>query len=193
MRRNGGRHAYGDALRAIGKKIGKCRRQHHRFFAGTVVRAAEVYRVFVDAIDQQPRNFRQPRFRVAHSRRVIAVDISKVALPVHQRIALGKVLCEPHQRVVDGLVAVRVEIAHHVADDFGGLLESGPGVEPQLPHAIKNAAMHRLEPIARIGQRAVHDRGKGVGEVAFFERFAQRDLFNLAFLGGISLFPMLDS
>ena len=56
-------------------------------------------------------------FGVAHRGRVIAVDIAEIALPVDQRIALGEILREPHQRVVDRLVAVRMEIADHVADD----------------------------------------------------------------------------
>ena len=33
--------------------------------------------------------------------------------------------------------------------------------------------MHRLQPIARIGQRAVHDRGQRIRQIAFLKSLAQ--------------------
>ena len=184
MRRDRGRHADRDALRAVGKQIGKGGRQHHRLFIRAVIGRAKIDRVLVDAVDQQPRDFGQPRLGVAHGGSVIAVDIAEIALPVDQRIALREILREPHQRVIDRLVAVRMEIAHHVADDLGGFLERRARIEPQQPHAVQNAAVYRLEAVARIGQRAVHDRGERVSEIALFQRLAQRDLFDVAFVGG---------
>ncbi len=50
---------------------------------------------------------RQPRFGIPHGGCVIAVDIAEVALAVDQRIAHGEILRQPHQRVIDGLVAMR--------------------------------------------------------------------------------------
>ncbi len=184
VRRDGGRHADGDALRAVGEQIGKRRRQHHRLAAGAVISRAEIDRVFVDAVEQQARDFGEARLGVAHGGGVIAVDVAEIALPVDQRIALREILRQPHQRVVDRLVAVRMEIAHHVADHLGRFLERGIGVEPQHAHAVEDAAVHGLEAVARVRQRAVHDGGERVGEVALFQRLAQRDLFHLAFVGG---------
>ena len=51
VRRDRGGHADRDALRTVGKQVRKRRRQHHGFFTGPIVGAAEVNRVFVDAID----------------------------------------------------------------------------------------------------------------------------------------------
>ena len=187
VRRDRRRHADRDALRAVGEQIGKGRRQHHRLFAGAVVGRAEIDRVLVDAVDQEARDFGQARFGVAHGGRVIAVDVAEIALPVDQRIALGEILREPHQRVVDRLVAVRMEFADDVADHPGRFLEGGAGIEPQLPHGIEQPPMHGLEAVARIRQRAVHDRGQRIGEIALFERVAQRDLFNLALVRGKSV------
>ena len=87
----------------------------------------------------RPRDLGQPRFGVAHGGGIIAVDIAEIALPVDQRIALGEILREAHQRVVDRLVAMRMELAHHVADDLGGLLERGAGIEPQqrMPYRMR--------------------------------------------------------
>ncbi len=71
---------------------------------------------------------------------------------------------------------MRMERAHHVADDFGGLFERRTGVEPQQAHAIENAAMHRLQPVAGVRQRTVHDGRERVLEIALLERVAQHDL-----------------
>jgi hypothetical protein len=184
VRRDRGRHADGDALRAVGQKIGERRRQHHRLLAGAVIARAEIDRVFVDAVDQQACDLRQPRLGVAHRRRIIAVDVAEIALAVDQRIALGEVLRQPHQRVVDRLVAMRMEIAHHVADHLGRLLEGRAGVEPQQAHAVQNAAVHRLEAVARVRQRAVHDGRQRVSEVALLERLAQTHFFDGSLVGG---------
>ena len=70
---------------------------------------------------------------------------------------------------------MRVIAAHHVAHDLGGLLERRRGVEPQQLHHVQQAAVNRLQAIAHIGQRPVHDGGQGIGEVALFQRILQLD------------------
>ena len=40
--------------------------------------------------------------------------------------------------------------------------------------------MDRLEAVARIRQRAVHDGGERVGEIALFQRLAQRNVLHVA-------------
>ena len=183
VRRNRGRHADRDALRAVGEQIREGRRQHHRLLRHAVVVRPEVDGVFVDAIEQKPRHFGQARFGVAIGRGIIAVDIAEIALAVDQRIARGEILREAHQRVIDRLVAVRMEIAHHVADDLRRLFERRARIEPQQPHAVENAPVHGLEPVARIRQRAMHDGGERIGEIALFKRLAQRDLLHAARFG----------
>src|SRR3546814_20036480 len=71
----------------------------------------------------------QARLGVAHRGSVIAVDVAEIALAVDQREAQREILRQAHQGVIDGLVAVRVELADHVADQPGGLLE--PGLDRQ--------------------------------------------------------------
>ena len=168
----------------LASRFGNARRQHHRLLVRAVVARPEIDRVLVEAVEQEPRDFRQPRFGVAHGGGVIAVDIAEIALAVDQRIALREILRQAHHRVVDRLVAVRMEITHHVADHLGRFLERRAGVEPQLPHHVQDAPVHRLEAVARVGQRAVHDGRQRVGEVALLERLAQRDVLDLALLGG---------
>ena len=170
-------------MRAVGEQVGESGRENHRFLLGSVIGRTEIDGILVDAVEEETRDFGEARFGVAHGRRVIAVDISEIALPVDQRIALGEFLSEANQRVVHGLVAVRVELADDVADHAGAFLERGAGVEPQLAHGIDQPAMHRLEAVARIGKRPVHDGGECVGEIALFQRIAQRNLLDLISLG----------
>ena len=180
MRRDRGRHADRDALRSVGEQIREGGRQNHRLLRNAVVVRPEIDGIFVDAVEQKPRDFRKPRFGIAVGCGIIAVDIAEIALAVDQRIARGKILRQPNQCIVNRLVAVRMEIAHHVADDFRRLLEGRAWIEPQEPHAVENAAVHRFEPIARVGQRPVHDGRQRIGEVALLERLAQRDFGNPA-------------
>ena len=176
VRRNRGRHADRDALRAIGEQVRHRRRHHDRLFRVARIIVAPVDRILVDALHQEARDVGHPRFGVAVGGGVIAVDVAEIALPLDERIARGEILREPHQRLVDRLVAVRMERAHHVADDLGAFLEGRARVEPEDVHAVEDAAMHRLQPVAGVGQRAAHDGRERIGEIALFERVAQVDV-----------------
>ena len=96
----------------------------------------------------------------------IAVDRAEIALPVDQRQAHGKILRHAHHRVINGLVAVRMIFADHVADDAGGFAVRLVPLVAVLVHRIEDAPVHRLEPVARIGQRARDDHAHRVIEIA---------------------------
>jgi len=85
--------------------------------------------VLFDAIEQQTRDLGQARLRVSIGSGIIAVDVAEIALAVDQRIARSEILRQAHERVVDRLIAVRVEVAHHVADDLGRFLEGCVGIK----------------------------------------------------------------
>jgi hypothetical protein len=74
---------------------------------------------------------------------------------------------------------VRVEAAEHVADDTRTLHRLGraAGTEAQAHalHRIQDAALHRLLPVAHIGQRAALDHAQGIFEVGAFSVVSQRD------------------
>jgi hypothetical protein len=165
-----------------------CAGQHDRLFRQAVIVRTEVDRLLVDAFEQKARDLGHARFGIAVRGGVIAVDVAEIALPVDQRIARGKILREAHERVINRLIAVRMKITHHVADDLGGFLERRAGIESQQPHTVQDAPVNRLQPVARIRQRAVHDGGQRIGEIALFQRFAQRDFLNVAPLGRNQLF-----
>ena len=117
---------------------------------------------------------RQPALGVAHRRRRIAVERAEVARAVDQRIAQREGLRHADQRLVERRVAVRVVAAHHVADHLGALAVLGVGGEVLLPHREQDAALHRLEAVAHVGQRARGDHRERVVQVAALRGVVQR-------------------
>ena len=175
VRRDAGRHADGDALRAVGEQIGEAAGQHDRLRPLAVVGRAEIDRVLVDAGEQRLGDAGEARLGVAHGRGVVAVDVAEIALAVDQRVAHGEVLGQAHHGVVDRGVAMGMELAHDVADDARRLLVARAGVEVELAHGVEQAAMDGLEAVAHVGQRPRHDRGEGIGQVALAERLGELD------------------
>ncbi len=175
VRGNVGRHADGDAGRAVGEQVGERRRQHRRLHLAPVVVGAEVDRLLFQPLEQVGGGRCDARFGVALGGRVIAVDVAEVALAVDQRVAHGEVLRQAGERVVDRLVAVRMVVAHGVADDLGALEEAAVRRQPQLVHGIEDAPVHGLQAVAHIGQRAVHDGRQRVRQIALFQRHPEVD------------------
>ncbi len=164
VRRDVGRHPDRDTRRAVHDEVGESRRQHRRLLQAIVEVGDEVDGILVDVLEHRHRDAREAGFRVAVGGRRIAVHRAEVPLTIHQRIAQREVLDHPHQRVVNRHVAVRVILAEHVADDCGALLVGTAGHEPQLVHGVQDAAVHGLEPIAHVGERALHDHAHRIVE-----------------------------
>ena len=176
VRRDVGRHADGDAAGAVDQQIGEARRQHHRLALVAVVVRPGSRRCPCRCRRAAPSPARASRhFGVAHRRRRIAVDRAEIALPVDQRQAHGEILRHAHQRVVDRLVAVRVILAHHVADDARRFHVFLVGRVALLVHRVEDAPMHRLQAVARVGQRARHDHAHGVIEIAALHLLGDRN------------------
>ncbi len=180
VRRDAGRHADRDAGSAVGEQIGEAARQDDRLAVLAIIGRAEIDGVLLDAVEHCLRHGREPALGVAHGSGVIAVDIAEIPLPVDQRVALRKILGEPHQRVVDREFAMRVELADHVADHPGAFLIPRRRIEAELLHRVQDPAMHRLQPVAHIGQRPRHDRRQCVGEIALAKRVGKVDVADLA-------------
>ena len=169
-----GRHAHGDAGRAVGQKIGEAGRQDDRLFILIVIGGLEVHRVLLDPLHQEHCGRGQLALGVAHGRGVIAVDIPEIALTVDQRIPLRKVLRQPHQGVIDRGVAVRVIAAHDLADDLGAFARRRLRVQPHLVHRVHDTPVHGLETVAHIREGAIGDGRQRIGQIATRQRFAHR-------------------
>ncbi len=97
--------------------------------------------------------WRHPGLGVSHLCRRI-IDRPEVALRLDQRVPLREVLAETHQRVVDGVVGVRMEPTHDVADNTGALTERSPRADTGVVHRKENAPVYRLQAIAHIREGA---------------------------------------
>ena len=175
MRRDVGRHADGDAPCPVDKKVGELRGKNRWLLEPVVVVRLEVDRVLVEIVEQELGDLGEPRLGITLCRRWIAVDRAEIALSVDQRQAHGKLLRHAHQRVVNGEVTVRVEVAHRIADDLGRLHMLLVEVEPEPLHGKQNAPMHRLQPVAHVGQSARHDHAHGVIEIRPLHLIDERD------------------
>ena len=58
------------------------------------------------------------------------------------------------------------------------------GIEPQQPHRMHDAPMDRLQPVAHVGQRAVHDGRQRIGEIALLQRLLQVDRLDVVAAAG---------
>ena len=138
-------------------RFGHLGRQDRRLLEPVVEVGLEVDGVLVDVLQHRDRDAGEPGLGVAVGRRRVAVDRAEVPLPVHQRIAEREVLHHADERVVDRLVAVRVVLAQHVAHHGRRLLVRAAGDQAQLVHRVEDAAVHRLEAVAHVGQRPRDD------------------------------------
>jgi hypothetical protein len=174
VRRDVGGHADGDAGAAVDEQVRHPRRQHDRLGLGAVVIGPERHRLLFDLLQDLVRQPGEAALGIAHRRGAVAVERAEVAGAVDERIAQGKRLRHADQRFVDGAVAVRMVIAHHVADHLRALAVLGIGGQVLLPHREQDAALHRLQAVAHVGQRARGDHRQRVVQVSRLRRFVQR-------------------
>ena len=180
VRRDVRRHPDGDTRRAVDEQIGKARRQHERFVARAVVVGREVDRVHVEIAQHLGGDAGEAGLGVTHRGRGIVVDRAEVALTVDQLVAHRELLRHAHERVVDRGVAVRVIVAHHLADDLGALGVRSGGAETELVHRVQHATVDGLQAVAHVGQRAPDDHRHRVVEIRGAHLLLERARFDVA-------------
>ena len=185
VRRDVRRHADGDSVRAINEQVRNARGQHDGLDRGVVEVLDEVDRVFVDVRHHLFGNRHQAALGVPVRRRRIAIDRAEVALPVDQRIPHAPRLRQTHQRVVHGAVTVRVILLQTFADDTGALHVLAVVEHAHVLHRVQNAAMHRLQSVANVGQRAADDDRHRVVEIRPAHLVFNVDRLNVAAPGPI--------
>ena len=162
-----GRHADRNAAAAVDQHIGEPRRQHRRLALGAVIVVAEVDRVLVEIVEQRIGDPLHAYFGVAHRRRHIAIDRAEIALTFHEQLPHGEVLRHAHQGKIHRLIAVGVIFTDHVPDDTGRLAIGLVVFVAVLAHRKQNAAVHGLESVAHVRQRATDDDTHRVIEIRF--------------------------
>ena len=136
VRRNLGRHAYGDTVRSIHQQVGNTRGQNVGLNFALVIVGTEVDRIFVEIFQQPGGHLRQFRFGVTVGRGRVSIDRPEVALPEHQRITQAPGLGEAHQRVIHRQVSVGMIFAHYFSDDPGAFAGRLVRSKPHLLHGV---------------------------------------------------------
>ena len=180
VRRNLGGHADGDSVRAVHEQVGNARGQHQRLDRGVVEVGDEIDGVFVDVGQQLFGDLGHARFGVSVGRGRIAIDGAEVALAIDQRIAQRERLRHAHHGVVHGGVAVGMVLAQHFADDLGALHVLAVVQQSHVVHGVENAAMHGLEAVAHVGQRAADDDRHRIVEIRTAHLLFNVDGLNVA-------------
>src|SRR5918994_1864498 len=173
--RDVGRHADRDAGRAVDKKVGEARGEDGRLLRATVVVGAEVDGVLVDVPHHLHGQRRHPALGVPHRGGRVVARRAEVALAVDERRAQHPRLREADHGVVDRGVAVGVVLTHHVTDDARALREAAVGAVAAVVHRVEDPAVHRLQPVAYVGQRAADDDGHRVVDVGLLHERLQLD------------------
>lgn len=148
-----GRHADRDPGRPVDQEVRVRRRQDDGLLLLAVVVRLVVDGVLVDRLRHQRRGVGHPALGVPHGgRRVVVAERAEVAVSVDEGQAHRERLCHAHQCVIDRRVTVRVQLAHHFADDTGALHVAAVGAQPHLVHLGHDAAVHGLHAVAGVGQ-----------------------------------------
>ena len=173
------RHADCDAHVRVDEHVRERGGKKRRLLHGGVVVVDEVNGVGVDVAEQLLTDRFELRLGIPGrgAGHVARVDLAEVALRVdewvQQRLVAAR---EAHHRVVDGGVAVRIQL-HRLADDVGRL-RARFGQQTHLIHRVEQLAVRGLEAVD-LRDRARHDDRHRVGHVVFFECAADRLLLHL--------------
>src|SRR5260370_30470169 len=81
---------------------------------------------------------------------------------------------------------MRVIFAHHLTDDPGALTRSPVRLQPHLLHRKKYAAVHGLESVTYVGQRAADDHRHRVVEIRTAHLVFDVDRLNIQRTGAVA-------
>ena len=167
VRRHVGRHADRDAGGAVDEQVRERCGQHGGLQELVVVVGHEVDDIFVEVGGQRLRGGCHASLGVSGGRRAV-VEGAEVTVTVHEGQTQREGLGEAHHGVVDGGVAVRVELTHDLTGHAGALDVAFIGAQAHLLHHVEDAALHGLEAVAGVGEGARINHRVGVLQEAGF-------------------------
>jgi hypothetical protein len=179
-------HAHGNSVGSVDKQVGDAGGQNVRLDFAAVVVGMEVDSFFVEVFEQRCGNLRELGLGVTVGGGRISVDRAKISLTENQRVAHRPVLREADERVVDGEIAVRMVLAHDLADDAGAFARSPIRIQPHLLHGVKNAAVNGLQSVANVGQGAADDHRHRIVEIRAAHLLFNVDGLNVQRAGAIA-------
>ena len=176
MGRDAGGHADGNAGTTVQQKEGQLCRQNRGFLLRPIEIRRKINGVITDLLEQRLVGDRsKPRFGVSHGCRRIVVDGSEVSVAIQQWMSAREGLNQPHQGVVNRLIAMGVVLTEDIPDNASALPVRPVWGQPQFLHGIENPSLNRFQAIAGIGQGPAHDHTHGVFEVGALHLLMQRN------------------
>ena len=173
-----GGHADRYALTAVDEEVGEPGREDLGFGELTRVVVGEVDGLLVDAVEEGEGDGVEPTLGVTGGGWRVVGRVAEVALRVHQGMPHAEVLGHAHQGVVDGLVSVRVVLAHDLAGHPCALHGGPVWTGPEVVHAPEDPAMDGLEAVTGVGQCPGHDDGHGVVQEGLLHFLLDLDRFD---------------
>ena len=177
-----GGHTHSDTRGTVDEKRGDAGGQHRRLVARVVVVAVHVHRFLLDVLHHGFAHLAHLGFGVTHGRGAVAVHRTEVSLSDYQRIAHRPRLCHAYKCTIYRTVTMRVILTEHFTDNSSRLLRGFVVCDAHIHHTIEDAAMHRLETIAYIGQRTAHDDRHRVVNIRGFHFLFNIDRLNSFFV-----------
>ena len=158
----------GDAGGSVDQKVRNLRGKDRRLLEGAVVVGEEIDRVLVQVLEQFLGQGGHANLCVPGGGRRVPVDGTEVPLPVHERVAEGKILGEPGDGVVDGHVSVGVVLTYDVSHDTGRFLIGLVVEGSRLVKGEENPPVNGLQPVPNVWDSPSDDDAHGVAQVGDF-------------------------
>ena len=178
MRQELGRQTHGDAFGALRQQERELHRQRHRLGVTVVVGARPVGGLVVE--DDLFGEFGEACLDVTRGSRIVArEDVTEITLGIDEQVFL----CQLHEGVTDGGIAVRV-IFHRVTHDVGHLVET---TVVEFVHRMQDAALHRFQAVLDGRHGAFQNDIRGIVEKPILKHAFQRNDMMLIFMS-LSIF-----
>lgn len=125
----------------------------HRFLALVIKVRVPVYGVLIDIREHVKGDLAQPCLGITVGGGRVAIDGTKVAVAIDERIAQREGLRQAHHGIVNTGIAVRMIPAQHITDDGRALAVGLIGGQAVLIGGKQNAAVNpaSIRPVHRAG------------------------------------------
>ena len=147
-----GRHTHRNTRRTVDQKVRERGRQNLRLQKPRIIVRNKIDDVLIEVIRHINRRISEPRLRITRRRRAV-IERTEVAVPINQRQTQRERLRHAHHRIVNRGITVWVQLTHDLTGHTRTLDVPLVRRQTHLPHHVQNAALNRLETIARIRQR----------------------------------------
>ena len=170
VRRDVRRHADRDAARAVDQQVRHSARQDRRLLEPVVEVRREIDRVLVDVAEHLHRDAREPRTRCTGTppRGRRRRSRSFPGRPPADSAARNPAPCARARRTRSGRRAGGTCRARRRRRSRTSCTRAA-GHEAELVHRVQHAPVHRLQPVAHVGQRAADDHAHRVVDERFLD------------------------